>query len=291
MNVLTFHLEDWFNRVGLSSADNISKWDTFPSKAEDYVKFLIDFLEERNQKATFFVLGWTADKYPHLVKQLVEKGHEIAVHSYEHRLIYQMDSKSFRTDTKRAVKTLEDISGQKMNYYRAPGYSVMGGYSWFFEELIECGLEADSSIFTAGRKHGGSRIFPENQPCIIEYRGSRIKEFPVSSVNLFGLGLVYSGGEYFRFLPYFITKWLTAHSDYTMAYFRLREFDKTQPHVKGLAPFRLLTTYLGLGNNKDKLGKWLNDFRFITLGEANKIIDWEEVPVVNLTPVNKNINF
>jgi polysaccharide deacetylase family protein (PEP-CTERM system associated) len=289
MNILTFHLEDWFHRVGIPAADDISKWDSFPSKVENYAKFLMDFLEERNQKASFFVLGWTANKYPHLVKELIEKGHEIAVHSYNHQLIYKMDRQTFREDTKRAISTIEDISGIKMRYYRAPGYSAMGGYNWFFEELAECGLEGDSSIFTAARSHGGSRIFPANKPCIVQYKGNRIKEFPISSHNFLGQRFVYSGGEYFRLFPYRIIKMLTSQTDYTMAYFRLREFDKSQPHLSGLGPLRLLTTYLGLGTNKEKLSKWINDFKFITLGEANNIINWEEVNVVNLTLVNKII--
>ncbi len=284
MNILSFHLEDWFHRVGIEAADKISEWDNYPSKTEDYVKFLIDFLEERNQKATFFVLGWTAAKYPYLIKMLVEKGHEIAVHSYEHRLVYRMDRNAFRQDTMKAVNLLEDITGLKMRYYRAPGFSAMGGYNWMFEELIACGLELDSSVFTAARSHGGSRLFPSNKACIVEYKGMRIKELPVSSLNFLGFRMVFSGGEYFRSLPYFFTKWATAKSDYTMAYFRLREFDKTQPHVAGLEPFRLLTTYMGLGNNKDKLDKWLKDFDFITIGEANRLINWDEVAVVDLTP-------
>lgn len=288
MKILTFHLEDWFHRVGIAESDQIGKWDNYPSKVETYLYFLLDFLEERNQKATFFVLGWTANKYPHLIKLLVERGHEIGVHSYEHRLIYKMTPQSFKADTKRAVSILEDISGQKMRYYRAPGFSAMGGYSWMFEELIDCGLEIDSSIFTAARSHGGSRIFPSNQPCIVEYKGNRIKEFPISTLNFAGNRIVYSGGEYFRSLPYFFTKWATSFNNYTMAYFRLREFDKTQPHFKGMGYFRLLTTYLGLGNNSQKLGYWLNDFNFITIGEANNQIDWENVPLVDFTPY-KNI--
>lgn len=282
MYILTFNLEDWYHRLAHPKTMDMQHWGNFESRIEAYTEKILFFLEEENQKATFFVLGWIAEKYPEVVKKVINAGHEIGVHSYAHELVYLQNREEFREDTKKAIDILEDICGKKMTLYRAPGFSVTESQYWVFEVLAEFGITTDSSIFPASRPHGGFRGFPISKPCILDVHGCKIKEFPVNTCDFYGVRTIYSGGEYFRLFPYSFIKKKTEKSVYIMSYFRFRDFDPEQPRLRGLNPFRYFKSYYGLDGNLKKLRTWVRDFEFVDLQTADLKMPWDIVPIMKV---------
>jgi len=233
-------------------------------------------------KATFFCLGWIAEKHPNVIKAIDKQGYEIATHSRMHQLAYEMSKNDFKEDLKSSIYSLEDITGKKVKSYRAPGFSITKNNLWAFEILHELGIENDCSIFPANRAHGGISNFSESKPCLIEYNGIELKEFPINTSGILGKELIFSGGGYFRLLPYPIISSMTKNSEYVMTYFHPRDFDFQQPIIKELSLFRKFKSYYGLKGCEHKLRKWLKNFDFTDLATYEKNIDWETVPVVKL---------
>ena len=132
------------------------------------------------------------------------------------------------------------------------------------------------------RAHGGYKTYKKVVPSIIEYNGVKLKEFPINTFNFFGQPIIFSGGGYFRVLPYSLIKKMTSSSEYIMTYCHPRDFDFNQPLVPGLSTFRRFKSYVGIKNCKLKLKKWLNDYKFIDLSSANKLINWQEAHIVKL---------
>ena len=150
---------------------------------------------------------------------------------------------------------------------------------WNFDKN---GITHDSSIFPAHRAHGGFPSFKKSSPSIIEINGLKLKEFPINTYSIFTKTLIFSGGGYFRVTPYFLIKKLTTQSDYVMTYFHPRDFDPDQPIITDLNILRRIKSYVGLKNCLTKLENWVIDFDFIDLKEADKIIDWNDVPVIKI---------
>ena len=144
------------------------------------------------------------------------------------------------------------------------------------------GIEKDTSVFPASRAHGGLPSYDLAIPSIIEYNGIKLKEFPINTHTVLGKSFVFSGGGYFRLLPYKIIKNWTLESDYVMTYFHPRDFDSKQPFVPGLSPSRLFKSYVGIKNCKPKLERWLNDFDFVDLNHADQSIIWNQVPIIKI---------
>ena len=140
----------------------------------------------------------------------------------------------------------------------------------------------DSSVFPAGRAHGGFPSFTNQTPSILEYNGIKLKEFPINTHSIFGRNIIFSGGGYFRLIPYHLIKKWSKKSKYIMTYFHPRDFDHNQPVVPGLSPLRLFKSYVGLKNSKFKLEKWLSDFEFISLEKADNMINWDKAPIIKL---------
>ena len=151
-----------------------------------------------------------------------------------------------------------------------------------FEVLKNNGITHDCSVFPARRSHGGFPSFINATPSIINYKGIELKEFPINTVNLFGISWIYSGGGYFRLTPYFLIKLWSLNSKYTMTYFHPRDFDFMQPIINDLTLFRKFKSYVGLKSCMPKLQKWVNDFNFIDLRTADQKINWEKVPIVKV---------
>lgn len=193
-----------------------------------------------------------------------------------HQLVYDQDRKAFTEDLKRSIGELEDIIGQKILAYRAPGFSIRKSEKWAIQTLIEHGIKIDSSIFPTKRGHGGYVGFPSRKPCLISLNGAVIKEFPVSTYRFLGSDIVYAGGGYFRLFPYAAIKRMAIGSDYTMTYFHPRDFDPQQPIVAGLSLLRKFKSYYGLQAAFEKLKFLLSDFSFKSIGEADRSIAWEK---------------
>lgn len=275
MKILTFDLEDWFHILDHPETSDIGSWAGFEERVIGNTKRVMELLDRKKQKATFFCLGWIAEKYPSLIRELSNRGHEIASHSYGHQLIYLQSRNEFKEDLYRSISILESITGKKITAYRAPGFSLTPESPWVFEMLVEAGITHDCSIFSANRAHGGFPGAP-SKPFIFESNGGEIKAFPMNTYSFLGLNLIFSGGGYFRLLNYALIKQMMRKSDYVMTYFHPRDFDILQPVIQDLSIKRRFKSYIGLKDSFLKLENLINDFDFCNLEAADKIIPYSK---------------
>ena len=282
MKILTFDIEEWFHILDNNSTKTEKNWINYESRIHQNIEKIFDLLEGTHTKASFFVLGWIAEKYPEIIRSFSDKGFEIGSHSTMHQLVYQQDKNQFKTDVDRSIKTLEDISGEKVKMFRAPGFSIKENNKWAFEVLYELGIEIDSSIFPAKRAHGGFPNYGASEPSILRYNGVQLKEFPINTKTILGKTIIYSGGGYFRLAPYSMLKKWSKKDDYIMSYFHPRDFDSSQPIIESLSFTRKFKSYVGLKNSETKFKKWLTDFDFTDIRSIDKKINWDKVKIVNL---------
>jgi polysaccharide deacetylase family protein (PEP-CTERM system associated) len=279
MHILTFDIEDWFHCDFIS--DN-STWNNYETRIYESTDRILQLLDEKKLKGTFFILGWIADNYPEVVKKIHAGGHEVGCHSLAHDLVHRMNTKTFLKDTETAIKTLEDIIGEKITLYRAPGFSITEKTPWAFEILYNLGIEIDCSVFPAEHDYGGFPGFGESKPARIRYNGVEMKEFPMNTHKIFNRNIVFSGGGFFRLFPYFLIKKWTSESQYVMSYFHPRDFDYGQPMLPQLPLIRKFKSYYGLKGAYKKFEKWLTDFETVSLYQADVIIDWKKTKVITL---------
>ena len=282
MKILTFDIEEWFHILDHESTRDELSWNKFDYRLEKNMDRIFQLLVKNNQSATFFCLGWIAKKFPKVIKKIDNSGYEIGSHSNLHSLAYNQTRKEFKSDLEKSIYTIEDVTGKKVKYYRAPGFSLMESNKWVFEELINKGIDIDCSIFPASRAHGGFEKFPSKSPVIVSVAGKKIKEFPINTISLLGRNLIFSGGGYFRLMPYPLLKLLTKRSEYIMTYFHPRDFDFNQPMINDLSKIRKFKSYYGLKNAFEKLEKLINDFDFVDLRDANKNFNWEKSEIINI---------
>ena len=282
MNILTFDIEEWFQLLDNPTLENISKWDTFESRIEQNTERILSFLQQNDLKATFFCLGWVGKKYPHVIKKISNLGYEIGSHTTFHKLVFKHTPQSFKKDLSESIDTLSNITGKKVKYFRAPGFSIGTQNLWAFEIIAESGIEIDCSVFPAPRAHGGLPTYGTQGPSIIKYNGAQLKELPISVYSILNKNFVFSGGGYFRLFPYPLIKKWTKQSEYIMTYFHPRDFDAGQPMIDDLSLIRKFKSYVGIKSALKKLDKWVHDFEFIDIDEANKKIDWNKVNKIEL---------
>lgn len=282
MNILTFDIEEWFHILDNESTKTAKEWKNYESRIHENMERIFSILEMHQVKATFFCVGWIAETYPDIIKSIAARGYELGTHTRMHQLVYEQTRETFSQDIEFSIKTLEDITGQKVKYFRAPGFSIREDNKWAFEVLAENGIEVDSSIFPAPRAHGGFPSYKQPVPSLLKYKGITLKEFPINYTNIIGKSIIFSGGGYFRIFPYGMIKRWTAQSTYVMSYLHPRDFDASQPIIQELSAFRTLKTYIGLKGAEKKLKQWLTDFPFIDIATAVKMIDWDTVPVVDV---------
>ncbi|MEI6815941.1 MAG: polysaccharide deacetylase family protein [Bacteroidota bacterium] len=282
MRILTFDIEEWFHILDNESTKTEANWSTYETRIHKNMDRIFELLAEKNQSATFFCLGWIAKKHPDVIKRIDSLGYEIASHSLMHQLVYEQTPSAFEQDLEASTKTIEDAIGKKVTTYRAPGFSIMEENSWAFEILIKHGITIDSSIFPATRGHGGFASFGQATPCIINMKAGMLKEFPINLFHVLNKPFIFSGGGYFRLLPYPIIKRLTKQSPYVMTYFHPRDFDGSQPMIKDLQMTRKFKSYYGLHGALHKLERWLSDFSFIDIRTADKMLDWNGAKIIHL---------
>lgn len=282
LNILTFDLEEWFHLLDHSATKNEDQWSGYPARLKSNLDRILTLLDDRSLKATFFCLGWVARKFPNELRKIVELGHSIGCHSDMHQLVFEQSEPEFRADLDHAIKSIEDIIGEKVKYYRAPGFSITEQTPWAFEILLKNGIEVDSSVFPAARAHGGYPSFPGNTPCIINRNGMTLKEFPINVRSILGRPVVFSGGGYFRLFPYPLIKRFTGETTYIMTYFHPRDFDPGQPAISGLTMKRRFKSYYGIKGCHQKLDRWLKEFSFTDIASADKLIDWDRVPMIEI---------
>jgi polysaccharide deacetylase family protein (PEP-CTERM system associated) len=282
LKILTFDIEEWFHILDNKKTKSIKEWNNFDSRIHIGMDIIYEILQKTQNSATFFVVGWMAEKYPNIIRDISNRGFEIGSHTHLHQLAYTQDRETFYNDVEKSIKTLEDCTGNKITSFRAPGFSITKHNKWAFEVLYDLGITKDCSVFPAGRAHGGLPSYKTPIPSTIEYNGIKLKEFPINTHTILGKPFIFSGGGYFRLLPYKTIENWTRQSNYVMTYFHPRDFDIEQPVVPGLPIHRRFKSYVGIKKCKPKLEKWLNDFDFIDLNLADQSINWDQVPVVKL---------
>jgi polysaccharide deacetylase family protein (PEP-CTERM system associated) len=282
MNILTFDVEDWFHLLDNESTDTTDKWKSFPSRIHRNMDRIFGLLDEYEQRATFFVLGWIAQQYPDMVRRIRDKGFEIGYHTDTHRLIHAMNPDTFYLEMKRGLDRIENITGNKVVAFRAPGFSLTESCNWAFDILTETGIRYDSSIFPIRHAHGGYPSFPYAEPTLIKTANGALKEFPVNAGRLFGKPIVYSGGGYFRLLPYRLIEYLSKKDSYIMSYLHPRDMDAEQPVIKDLPLSRKFKSYVGLKSCRSKLERWIRKFPFTDIATVDSTIDWNKSPVFDM---------
>ncbi len=265
LNGLTIDVEDYYMVSAFADYVKFSNWHLYESRVENNTKRVLELLSEHNVKATFFVLGWVAEKYPHIVKELHAAGHEIACHSYNHRIVYKMTPEEFREDTRKAKNILEEITGTEVIGYRAPSYSVVKESLWALDILIEEGFSYDASIFPIHHDRYGLPGAPRF-PHVIKCGAGRIIEMPPSTYSLFGQNVPVAGGGYLRLFPISVTKSAIRQinkreRENAIVYFHPWEIDADQPRMKG-AVLSKIRHYLNLSSMMPKLRALLSEFEF-----------------------------
>ena len=280
MKILTFDIEEWFHILDNQSTKTENDWLKYESRIHANMDRIFELLTNKGQKATFFCLGWIAQKYPEVIKRIDDAGYEIGTHSDMHQLVYEQSRTAFENDLERSIKSIEDITGKKVTAYRAPGFSIREDNDWAFEILLKNGITTDSSVFPAARSHGGYRGFDISKPCLIDINGSRLMEFPINLRFIANrVPFIFSGGGYFRLLPDFLIRKYFNDTDYVMTYFHPRDFDAEQPVIKELSMVRKFKSYYGLSGCFGKLEALLKEHDFIDIRTAIEMTNWDTTEI------------
>ncbi len=270
-NGLSFDVEDWFQVENLRAAVSRQQWETLPRRVEANTNRILALLREHGTKATFFFLGWVAERCPQLVRDIDRDGHEVASHGYGHELVYRMTADSFRADLRRAKAFLEDLVGKPVLGYRAPSFSIVRESIWAIDVLKEEGFEYDSSVFPVSLhdRYG----FTERGPHPFRWPNGLL-EIPLAVYNLRGLGLPVAGGGYFRLFPYayfrYLLRRLNAKQQQFTFYLHPWEFDPEQPRVRAPLPLRF-RHYVNLHKTQERLSRLLADFAFERIAVAYNV--------------------
>ena len=289
MNILTFDIEEWY--IEKISRDRDYRYRQF----DEIFDKLLDELDEHKITATFFCVGRLAIDFPDVVRKIADRGHEVGCHSHVHTWINKMSEDSLRKDTIDAIKALEDVSGQKVISYRAPAFSITEQNKWAIGVLADCGIENDASIFPTSRDFGGYPTFPQDTPCLISYQSKTLKEYPISLKTILGKKMAYSGGGYFRALPYWLVSKTMKRRDYNICYFHLgdlineelkflskKEYEGyfKEPGTLKNRLIRYAKSNVGKGDAYGRLTRLLDDYSFVSVQQANDLIDWGNKKII-----------
>lgn len=292
MNILTFDIEEWFLEKAYFG-NHAEKYREYDSHLDQ----ILDALDERGFKGTFFCVGGMATDFPDVVKKIEARGHEIGCHSFKHVWLNKMTEEEVMEDTRTSVEAIEQCIGKKVKSYRAPAFSIGNSNKWAFDVLIKNGITRDASVYPAERDFGGFSQFGEKKPALIYSERTVIKEFPICTTVLWGHELAYSGGGYFRFFPLSFIRKEMAKNDYSMSYFHIGDLvpvfsgvmNKTEFEKYYKIPGTLKNRYMryiktNLGTKK-AFGKMLSLIAtedFVSLEQADKMIDWQQAPSIVL---------
>ena len=271
VNGLSVDVEDWFQVGAFENVIDRSDWNGIATRVEGNVDAILELFAQAGAKATFFTLGWVAERHPALMRRIADAGHEIASHGYDHARVFTFDRAQFAEDIRKARDILEDTSGQKVTGYRAPSFSIDARTPWAFEELAEQGYTYSSSVAPVAHDHYG---WPEAPRFAFHpLAGSDLLELPVTTAMLGGRRVAAGGGGFFRVLPYSFSRWAIRQvngQEYRPAifYFHPWEIDPNQPRVPN-APMRSkLRHYTGLEQMAGKLRRLVTDFAWGRMDEV-----------------------
>ena len=264
INALTVDVEDYFHVHAFSTVIDRMDWERYPSRVEANTYRLLEIFAEYEVKATFFVLGWVAEKFPGLVCQISKEGHQVGCHGYAHQVIYSAGPSHFRADVKMGKRTVEDALGAEVKSYRAPSYSITSETLWALDILVEEGFNYDSSIFPVMHDNYGIASAPRFPYRRAVNGGQFIREFPPSTIRLLGVNFPVAGGGYFRLLPYGLTAWALRRINQieqqpAMVYLHPWEIDPGQPRISSSWKSRF-RHYQNLESTESKCRQLLKDF-------------------------------
>lgn len=272
LNAFSVDVEDYFQVAAFAGVVSRSEWEEFEPRVERNTRRLLDLLGRHGVKGTFFVLGWVAERFPRLVQEIVEQGHELGAHGYDHRLVTEQRREEFRADVRRSKKILEDIVGTEVLGYRAPTYSIMRHTLWALDILLEEGYRYDSSIFPIRHDRYGIPNAGRFPGIVSTSGGSSLIEFPISTVRVLGANLPFVGGGYLRHCPMRFVLWgmrrvNAVEGQPVILYVHPWEIDPDQPSlsVGALNRFR---HYRNLDQTEHRLGLLLDRFHFTSVREV-----------------------
>ncbi|ACH38790.1 MAG: hypothetical protein ACD_55C00004G0002 [uncultured bacterium] len=275
LNALTIDVEDYFQVNAFEHYIPRENWDRYPLRVAGNVARLLDLLDEYQVKATFFVLGWVAERVPGTVREIQARGHEVACHGYGHQLIFRIGPQLFRDDIRRAKAVLEDITGTAVRGYRAPTYSITRESLWAFDLLLEEGFSFDSSVFPVYHDTYGIPDAPRF-PYLVRRAAGTLQEFPLTTLPLKLAGksvqLPIAGGGYLRLLPVALIKWGIDRVNQVegkpcVLYLHPWEIDPDQPRIQAGWKSRF-RHYNNLAKTEDKLRYLLKGVRYGTMSQA-----------------------
>lgn len=275
---MSVDVEDYFQVSAFEQQINRSDWATLECRVQQNTENILELFEENNVKATFFMLGWVAERYPELVRLIVNGGHELASHGYDHTRVIHQNRNEFKSDVVKTKKILEDISGVHIKGYRAASYSITKNNLWALDTLQEAGHLYSSSIYPV--KHDLYGI-PDAPRFAFRFKNDGILEIPITTLRLFGINFPGGGGGFFRLLPYSMSKWIykrvnTIDNQAGIFYFHPWEIDPDQPRQKGIPVKTRFRHYFNLTRTEDRLKRLLSDF------------SWDRMD--NIFLANDNIN-
>jgi len=262
-NALTIDVEDYFQVSAFAPYIRRDEWDSRECRVERNVDRILAMLSANDTKATFFTLGWVAERYPQLVRRIVDGGHELASHGYGHERASDLDPQAFLQDVTRAKQLLEDIAGTAVQGYRAPSFSIGTKNLWAFDTLARAGYTYSSSIYPIKHDHYGMPDSPR-----FAYRvASGLLEVPVTTLRMMSRNLPSSGGGYFRLLPYSLSRWMLRRinqvdRESAIFYFHPWEIDVDQPRVAGIDAKTRFRHYVNIPRMESRLQCLLADFRW-----------------------------
>ena len=262
-NALTIDVEDYFQVSAMAPYIRRDEWDSRECRVERNVERILALLAQHDIRATFFTLGWIAERYPQLVRQIVDQGHELASHGYGHQRASDLSRDAFRDDIVRAKHLLEDIGGVAVQGYRAPSFSIGQGNLWAFDSLQAAGYRYSSSIYPIKHDHYGMPDAPRFAHAVAD----GLIEIPVTTLRLRGRNLPSSGGGYFRLLPYALSRWMIGKVNAddrqpAIFYFHPWEIDLGQPRVAGINLKTRFRHYVNIGRMEQRLDGLMRDFRW-----------------------------
>ncbi|MGH7128757.1 MAG: XrtA system polysaccharide deacetylase [Planctomycetaceae bacterium] len=271
INALTIDVEDYFHVNAFADRIPRGEWDCYPSRVVANTHRILRILEHSQVRATFFVLGWVADRFPGLVREIRKAGHEIGCHSYWHRLVYQLTPEEFRADLVRAGQAIQEVLGERLRAYRAPSFSITRKSLWALDVLLDEGYDRDSSVFPVRHDCYGIPDAPRSPHSIRRPRGTLVG-FPPAVYRLWRFNLPVAGGGYFRLCParwslYWLRRISEESREPFMFYIHPWELDPDQPRLPGRLRSRF-RHYQNLRSTEDKFRRLLEAFRWGTMHDA-----------------------
>lgn len=269
VNAMTVDVEDYFQVYAFEKTVSRSDWDNLPRRVEITTNKILDLFSDAGIKATFFTLGWVAERHPELIKRIVNDGHELASHGYEHIRVTNQKPDAFYDDVSKTKDILEQIGGIEVKGYRAASYSIGSSNLWAIDKLAEAGYSYSSSIYPIKHDHYG---MPEAPRFAFRHEGSGLLEIPITTVTLMGIKLPGGGGGFFRLLPLTYYRWVfnkinKYEQQSALFYFHPWEIDVEQPRFKD-APWRSrFRHYLNLDKMEPRLKKLLSEYKWGRMDE------------------------